>query len=471
MLSVATLSASDQNIMAETWFEYSTFLLRALGDAKGRLSFCADCLDEARHALDESLALQLSDINHISALRLRGCIFLEQGRLVEARNALQAVLKAPSTSKGATPSVALDAALLCIVLDVQEDGIGAHDAAVRAATAVAENIPKIYRAVAAFQNAAEYLQRWSLVSASARAINIVNRALLAANAGAYVSAQAPTQMPSILVAQKCVLDAKSARFDEPARAVDLASLATSTAPSAWAYETLGDALYDQGRIEEAIDPYKEAIRLCHQRSPVDIIPLAIRIKHAKSLLQTRQYDAARDAFIVAAKEWQTSSLWLGAGAASLRLGRTTEADTFLRRATVRSARNAPPHAWLALLHATEADPCDAEAHASKVLDLAMTLGLNDASLLRELGNAYFALERYALAEALLRRAVAAEPKKGANAHTRRRLADVLAAQDATEDAIDMYKIALATSEDSNERDDISATLQGLLVAVGRSTGV
>ena len=101
----------------------------------------------------------------------------------------------------------------------------------------------------------------------------------------------------------------------------------------------------------------------------------------------------------------------------------------------------------------------------------MTLGLNDASLLRELGNAYFALERYALAEALLRRAVAAEPKKGANAHTRRRLADVLAAQDATEDAIDMYKIALATSEDTNERDDISVTLQGLLVAVGRSTGV
>ena len=35
----------------------------------------------------------------------------------------------------------------------------------------------------------------------------------------------------------------------------------------------------------------------------------------------------------------------------------------------------------------------------------------------------------------------------------------------------MYKIALATSEDTNERDDISVTLQGLLVAVGRSTGV
>ena len=98
----------------------------------------------------------------------------------------------------------------------------------------------------------------------------------------------------------------------------------------------------------------------------------------------------------------------------------------------------------------------------------MRLGLDDASLLRELGNSYFQLERYAVAEALLRRAVAAEPKRGAKAHTRKRLADILAAQNATEDAILQYNLALQISEDAEERDDITATIQGLLIAVGRS---
>ena len=93
-LSVASLSVSDAKVVARTWFEYASFVLRALGDVKGRCSFCTDCLDEARHALDECLVLQLPGTEHFDAIRLRGCIFFEQGRLVEARNALHAILKA-----------------------------------------------------------------------------------------------------------------------------------------------------------------------------------------------------------------------------------------------------------------------------------------------------------------------------------------------------------------------------------------
>ena len=433
-LSVASLSVSDAKVVARTWFEYASFVLRALGDAKGRSSFCTDYLDEARHALDECLTLQPPGTEHVDAMRLRGCIFFEQGRLVEARNALHAILKASLRTEGHVLQYSLDAAILCVILDVQGDGVGAHDAAATAANAVAGDTPGMYKAVAALQGAVEYLQGWSLLNASSRALALVNRATSAASARGNAQGS-PSQIPSLLKARRLVLDARFALFDMPARAIDLASLATSTAASATAYEILADAHYHQGRLDKAVDPYAHAIQHRQRCSPCKAVPLGLRVKHARCLLQTHQYDAARDAFLIAANEWQTSSLWLGAGAATLRLGRIAEADVFLRLATVRSARKAPPHAWLALLHATEEDPKDAEIHASKVLDLSMTLGLYDASLLRELGNAYYALERFALAEALFRRAVAAESKRGANTHARKRLADVLAARDATRDAM------------------------------------
>lgn len=58
-----------------------------------------------------------------------------------------------------------------------------------------------------------------------------------------------------------------------------------------------------------------------------------------------------------------------------------------------------------------------------------------------------ALDRLETAEALLRRSIAAD----ASAHTRRRLADVLAAQNAMAEAVNEYKRVIDAAEDSVRR--------------------
>ena len=66
--------------------------------------------------------------------------------------------------------------------------------------------------------------------------------------------------------------------------------------------------------------------------------------------------------------------------------------------------------------------------AGSLLDVSVNFGLNDRGLLRELGNAYFQLGHYSIAETLLRRAVAAEFNRGAHSHALKRLTDVRAAR-------------------------------------------
>ena len=74
--------------------------------------------------------------------------------------------------------------------------------------------------------------------------------------------------------------------------------------------TLGDALTIRGAIGDAVDPYERALRIHTIRHPNTAAPLDLRVKYARCLLATNQYERARDAYITAAAEWQTSSLWL-----------------------------------------------------------------------------------------------------------------------------------------------------------------
>jgi len=109
------------------------------------------------------------------------------------------------------------------------------------------------------------------------------------------------------------------------------------------------------------------------------------------------------------------------------MGDALAADRYLRLAAVRSPDDSRIYTLLALLRVTD-DDHSSELDSVRTLDFAIKLGLDNASLLRELGNAYFQLERHAVAEALLRRAVAAEPKTGAYAHAIKRLVDIIAVQ-------------------------------------------
>jgi tetratricopeptide (TPR) repeat protein len=79
--------------------------------------------------------------------------------------------------------------------------------------------------------------------------------------------------------------------------------------------------------------------------------------------------------------------------------------------------------------------------ADKARGVAERLDLSDPTLLRELGNAYTSADRLETAEALFRRSLAQDES---NVHTRRRLADALAAQNAVADAVNEYLLVVDT---------------------------
>ena len=101
------------------------------------------------------------------------------------------------------------------------------------------------------------------------------------------------------------------------------------------------------------------------------------------------------------------------------------------------------------------------------VDLSGCAALTDAALLRELANSYTALNLLESAEALFRRSLACEP----SAHTRRRLADVLSAQNSLAAAVNEYKAVIEANEDPQEMALAAGECEKLLVALGRSEEV
>ena len=159
-------------------------------------------------------------------------------------------------------------------------------------------------------------------------------------------------------------------------------------------------------------------------------------------LQLGRFEDAKQHYLEGAGAWQTCSMWLGAGVAMMRLEAFGDAECALQEANVRHNRS--PAVWgyscLLCLHAGEARL----SQANRAREVAERLDLKDPVLLRELGNAYTSVDRLETAEALFRRALAQDET---NAHTRRRLADALAAQNAVADAVNEYLAVVAQHRD------------------------
>ena len=125
-------------------------------------------------------------------------------------------------------------------------------------------------------------------------------------------------------------------------------------------------------------------------------------------------------------------MWLGAGIA-MRLEKFGDAECALQEANVRNNQAAQVWGYMCLLCLQAGEARIKQADRAR--NVAERLGLKDPQLLRELGNVYTSADRLETAEALFRRSLALDET---NAHTRRRLADVLSAQNAVADAVNEY---------------------------------
>ena len=158
----------------------------------------------------------------------------------------------------------------------------------------------------------------------------------------------------------------------------------------------------------------------------------------------------------------------------MRLGALGDSEAALQEANVRNNENAVVWGYICLLCLNVGEARLEQANRAQAV--AARLGLADSTLLRELANAYTEIDRFDTAEELFRRSLAVDE---GSAHTRRRLADVLSAQNAVADAVNEYmKVIDAVKErgagDAVEKKEALAAIdqcEKLLQSLGRANEI
>ena len=403
-ISLIIFEPSCPTTPSEAWFEFARTMLRSqIATSNDAAKTTRRVLQMARYALDECLACENTCVADAAA-RLRGAVLLEEGKLCQAETSIVAQAKMHTGN-------CIDEALHCVIADTCSDGITAKIAVRKARNEIFLDVTDKYRTVSALQKAATYLIGFALTKSAGAVLKISDSLLAATNMQVK---------PESIVEERCSLHVYLIRDSFPVTGLNNWSVVGACGSTA-AWKTLGDALWSSNHITAAIESYKRALARSSKGLPIDL-----SFKHAQCLLDTNRNSAALDAYLAAAEELQASSLWLGAGTAAIRLGNMAAAYCYLRRAIVRSPNNPQPYGFLALLDYSS-EPVAAAAYVGHVLDISFKSGLDDSILLRELGNICFEHEQYSASEALLRRAIATERRKGPCAHARKRLADVLAA--------------------------------------------
>ncbi|RLN96083.1 hypothetical protein BBJ28_00005064 [Nothophytophthora sp. Chile5] len=193
--------------------------------------------------------------------------------------------------------------------------------------------------------------------------------------------------------------------------------------------------------------------------------LALYLRLGLALLNSSQFEAAEATFLQAGDEFRVASTWLGVGIASLRLERWERAQMALAEANRLDATNPDVWGYLALfvLSAHNAVTPRDEQEGQQFVAQALRHNLSNPALLRELSNAFVAIDRLESAEKLLRRSLACQD----SSLTRKTLADVLAAQNFAEDALRQYAQSLNVTEDVEERCILLEKCAQLLTTLGK----
>ncbi|CEG48031.1 Tetratricopeptide repeat-containing domain [Plasmopara halstedii] len=235
-------------------------------------------------------------------------------------------------------------------------------------------------------------------------------------------------------------------------------------PIAWL--TLGKVYFRQ-------DSHNTTAIECLQRSfehhdllTSDASRLGLYLRLGLALLHSSQFEKADAVFLFACDKFRVASCWLGVGIANLRLEKWERAQMALAEANRLDHSN--PDVWgylalLALTAHTSKSTCD-EKDAMQFISKALEHNVSNPALLRELSNAFVAIDRLESAERLLRRSLSCQD----SILTRKTLADVLAAQNCAEDALRHYVRLLEVTEDIEERHVLLENCARLLEFLGRS---
>eukprot|EP00752_Nemacystus_decipiens_P018595 g16673.t1 len=218
-----------------------------------------------------------------------------------------------------------------------------------------------------------------------------------------------------------------------------------------------------------------------RKSTAPAPPLRVFMRLGSLYTTLGRIDEAKACYLRACRVWRAPGPWLGCGAACLRLELWQEAEDALQHASRLDCNS--PLVWghLALLLLSTGE--DRLQEADRALSQALSLGLADPSLLREIGNCYVAAGRLDAAEDALRKSLAADASGSSggggggvgrggvgNPHTRRCLADVLSARNSTSQALEEYRQILEFPDpdvDDVERQEVLARCGTLLRKMGR----
>jgi len=156
--------------------------------------------------------------------------------------------------------------------------------------------------------------------------------------------------------------------------VKQATVLDHTNPAGWAL--LGHILYLGGDCKAARDHYERT--LSYETDAPDTH--AIRLRLASIYLQLKQYQAAKDMFLLACRDSPSCITWLGVGIACYRLNELHESEQALSEANI--LNNTDPEVWgyLSLVCLKTARKLESE----QSYKYALRVGLKDADLLGEI---------------------------------------------------------------------------------------
>ncbi|KAK1936568.1 Cilia- and flagella-associated protein 70 [Phytophthora citrophthora] len=234
-------------------------------------------------------------------------------------------------------------------------------------------------------------------------------------------------------------------------------------PVAWL--TLGKVyLRQDSQTKTAIECLQRALE--HRGILVtEELRLGLYLRLGLALLNSLQFETAETTFLLGCDEFRVASSWLGVGIACLRLENWERAEMALAEANRLDSSNPDVWGYLALLALSTHAPTSArnEKDVQHFVSQALRHNLSNPALLRELSNAFVAIDRLESAEKLLRRSLACQD----SSLTRKTLADVLAAQNCAEDALRQYNQSLDVTEDVGERCALLEKCAQLLTTLGR----
>lgn len=197
----------------------------------------------------------------------------------------------------------------------------------------------------------------------------------------------------------------------------------------------------------------------------EVLRLTLYLRLGLALLHSSQFETAESTFLLACDEFRIASCWLGVGIACVRLEKWERAQMALAEANRLDSWNPDVWGYLALLSLTAPAAVSGrdEQDVQHFVSQALRHNLSKPALLRELSNAFMAIDRLESAERLLRRSLACQE----SSLTRKTLADVLAAQNCAEEALRQYTHSLEVTDDAEERCALLEKCAQLLITLGR----